>query len=145
MHWALEAQERQSDEAMYCVPSEPQLHDPISDDKYTCIRKKGSWGSYEIPRKIKARITALISHILHYSPLTNVPGVVKGEKCPQGPYRLITEGGNRDNWEEREREVTEKKMKMTEWKQQSNAMEDKIQTNAIKSDLRGKSNLTRLH
>lgn len=36
MHSALEDQVHQNDEAMYCEPSEPQLHDPASGGKYTC-------------------------------------------------------------------------------------------------------------
>lgn len=37
MHSVLEALEHQSDEAMHYAPSEPQLHDPVSGDIYTCI------------------------------------------------------------------------------------------------------------
>jgi len=37
MHSAPEAQVHQSDEAEHFAPSEPQLRDPVSDDKYTYI------------------------------------------------------------------------------------------------------------
>jgi hypothetical protein len=37
MHSVLEAPVHQSGEAMHYAPSEPQLHDPVSGDIYTCI------------------------------------------------------------------------------------------------------------
>jgi len=41
MHSVLEDPEHQSVGAMHYAPSEPQLHDPVSDDIYTCILISG--------------------------------------------------------------------------------------------------------
>lgn len=71
MHSVLEAPEHQSDVAMHYAPSEPQLHDPVSGDIYTCILTSDHKKSKQNEKQNSTR--TMLSNVCHGGFLSQLP------------------------------------------------------------------------